>query len=120
MKKTILTIALSLILSGCVGAVPWNKQQYAGINYVQFEWCETSDSYMPCKVTIIDGKEQGAIDFSFQIDDTILNFAADDVKAFTGQELRARVEQVVAEQLGDVGPGVVDAIIAAITGGLVQ
>jgi len=114
--RLIIAIIALVSVSAC-GAVPWNKQQYAGINSVKFEWCKIDGSYLPCHVRIIDGKEQGAIDFKFQMPDgTILNFAADNVKAFEGQRLRAEVEKAIAEQLGEVSPGLVDAILNAIGG----
>jgi len=116
--KFIIGIIALLFISAC-GSVPWNKQQYAGLNSVHFSWCkaEEGSTYLPCKVRIIDGKEQGSIDFKFQMPDgTILNFTADNVKAFEGQALRAEVEKAVAEQIGEVSPGLVDAILSAVTG----
>jgi len=116
--KPLIFILAIVSLSAC-GAVPWNKQNYAGINEVSFSWCKANEgkTYVPCNVKIINGKENGAIEFSFEMPDgTILNFAADDVKAFPGQDIRAKVEIAVANQLGDVAPGVVDAIVKAIMG----
>ena len=107
-KFLIVAITSLFFLSACAGAVPWNKQNYAGINYVHFKWCEAlaadgTTVFQPCEVTIIDGKEQGAIDFKFKmLDGTVLNFAAEDVAAFTGQEIRAEVERAVAEITGSV------------------
>jgi len=115
----ILICILSIISLSACGAVPWNKQNYAGINEVNFSWCKANEgkTYMPCNVKIINGKENGAIEFSFEMPDgTILNFAADDVKAFPGQDIRAKVEIAVVNQLGDVAPGLVDAIVKAIMG----
>lgn len=117
--KILVCILTTIVLSGCAGAVPWNKQNYAGINEVSFSWCKANDgkTYMPCNVKITNGKENGGIKFSFEMPDgTILNFSADDVRAFEGQSIRANVEKAIAEQLGDVAPGVVDAIIKAVTG----
>lgn len=117
--KILICILSVISLTACAGAVPWNKQNYAGINEVSFSWCKANEgkTYVPCNVKIINGKENGAIEFSFEMPDgTILNFAADDVKAFPGQDIRAKVETAVANQLGNVAPGVVDAIVKAIMG----
>lgn len=117
--KLITTTGMVISLIACAGAVPWNKQNYAGINEVSFSWCKADEGkiYVPCNVKITNGKENGNIKFAFEMSDgTILNFSAEDVKAFGGQNIRANVEKAVAEQLGDVAPGVVDAIITAITG----
>jgi len=108
-----------LILSACAGAVPWNMQNYAGINKITFSWCKAADGneYLPCNVTIINGKENGAVDFKFETSDgSILNFAADDVKAFEGQDIRARVESLIAEKGFEVAPEIVDTIIKAMGG----
>jgi len=119
MKHILISILTVITLSGCAGALPWNKQNYAGINEVSFSWCKANDgaTYMPCNVKITNGKENGGIKFAFEMPDgTILNFSADDVKAFEGQNIRAKVEKAIAEQLGDVAPEVAEAIIKAITG----
>lgn len=143
--RTLIVAGLAVSLAAC-GAVPWNKQNYAGITSVEFDWCfEEEDisvsiaqrlegvtpeqvagilnalpvSWSPCKVKVIDGKEQSAIDFKFAMPDgTILNFAAEDVAAFEGQRIRGEVEKVVADQLGQAAPEVVDRIMDAITGGI--
>jgi len=104
---------------GCAGAVPWNKQNYAGIEFWEVDY-EQNDGgqFQISNVTYINGKEAGSSEIKIALaDGTILNFAGDDILAFEGQEIRANVERAVAEQLGEVAPGVVDAIIAAITGG---
>ncbi len=119
MKYILISILTTITLSGCAGALPWNKQNYAGINEVSFSWCKANDgaTYMPCNVKITNGKENGNIKFAFEMSDgTILNFSAEDVKAFRGQDIRAKVEIAIAEQLGNVAPSVVDAIVKAITG----
>lgn len=121
MKKifSICIFAAVLVLSGCAGALPWNKQNYAGINEVHFKWCENDQTgdYMACDVLIIDAKENGAIQFKFTMPDgTVLEFAADDVKAFPGQALRADVEKAIAKQFGDIAPEVMDALLKAILG----
>ena len=121
MKKlwSIFVVVTMLVLSGCAGALPWNKQNYAGINEVHFKWCENDKTgeYMACDVMIVDAKENGAIQFKFTMPDgTVLEFAADDVKAFPGQALRADVEKAIAEQFGDVAPEVAESLLKAILG----
>ena len=116
---SILMIGLVFAVSGCAGALPWNKQNYAGINEVHFKWCENDKTgeFMACDVMIIDAKENGTIDFKFSMPDgTILNFAADDVKAFEGQAIRAGVEQAIVEQFGNVAPEIIDKIMSRIAG----
>lgn len=106
--------ALSAMLMGCAGAVPWNKQQFAGLTWAALSNCTDAS----CEFLVVDGKESGAIDFKVKFaSGTIMNFAADDVRAFDGQALRAEVEKIVAEQAGDAAPGIVDAILDAVTGG---
>lgn len=105
---------LAVLLAGCAGAMPWNKQQYAGLTVAKLEKC----SQTSCSFVVYDGKESGAIDFKVKFaDGTVMNFAADDVKAFEGQAIRGDVEKMVAEQFGDVAPGLVDAIINAVIAG---
>jgi len=115
MNKIIVIVATALMLAGCsVGG----HQEFAGINKVSFDWCKVDGQMLPCEVRIIDGKEQGAIDFSFQMPDgTILNFAADNVKAFRGQELRAAVDKALIEAYGEALPSVAESIVKALSGG---
>jgi len=113
--KLIIIAGMLISITACAGALPWNKQNYAGINSVHFKWCEAGENYQPCDVEIINGKEYGAIEFKFEMPDgSILNFAADDVRAFAGQALRAEVEKLIAEQVGDVSKGVLDSIMSLI------
>lgn len=106
-------------LTACAGALPWNKQNYAGINEITFSWCkaDNGNEYLPCDVRIINGKENGAIDFKFETSDgSILNFAADDVKAFEGQNIRAKLEGLIAEKGFEIAPDIMDVIINAMGG----
>jgi len=113
--KFVITAGILISMTACAGALPWNKQNYAGINSVHFKWCEAGENYLPCDVEIINGKEYGAIEFKFAMPDgSILNFAADDVRAFEGQALRAEVEKLIVEQVGDVSKDVLDAIMSLV------
>lgn len=116
-SKIIVVLALGLVLlslSGCAGALPWNDQNAAGME----KWSVTYKDGAINKVQYINGKEAGASDIVIQLaDGTVLNFTGSDIKAFQGQELRASVEKAIAEQLGSVSPGVIDAILKAISGG---
>jgi len=104
-----------LLVSGCAGAVPWNKQNYAGLEEWSVEYAVPDDRQGIERVHYINGKEAAASEIKIALSDgTILNFAGDGIMAFQGQALRADVERAVSEQLGEVGPGVIDAIINAI------
>ena len=122
LKLLTMLLATSVLLSACAGAVPWNNQNNAGIVEIEIGYKKVSDAegnegYQIDKANIVDGKENGAVQVKFTLPDgTIFNYAADDVKAFDGQALRADVEKALSEQLGTVAPGVVDSVISAITG----
>lgn len=117
MKKLILVLAGSLLLTSCAGAVPWNPQNNAGITNISFKWCkiETKDdiskaeTMVPCSVHIFDGKEAGAIDLKFQMPDgTVLNLTADTVQAFEGQRIRGEVEKAISEDAAGVIESAID------------
>lgn len=145
MKKLLLIPVLAL--AACSGPLA-GKQQYAGITSVEFNSCFEEEvisqtlvdkiqvegvtgeqltsilnalpvSWAPCSVKIVDGKEQGAIDFKFAFPDgSVMSFAADDVSAFEGQRIRGEVDKIVAQELGRAAPEVTNAIMDAITGGI--
>jgi len=117
--KFFLMAVLAFSLTACAGAVPWNAQNYAGITEWKLKYKKNNDgNFQLASVTYVNGKEFGADTIKIALPDgSILNFSAEDVKAFQGQEVRARVEQAVAEQFGEVAPGVVDAILKAIIPG---
>lgn len=124
MLRLILLVCMALTLSACAGAIPWNKQNNAGLSDVRVDWTEVEQADGQGQGTavtgfrVIDGKERGAVSFEVEFSDgTVLNYASTDEKAFEGQALRADIEKVIAEQIGEVGPGVVDAILKAATGG---
>lgn len=101
----LVAIGLLFTLSACAGAVPWNKQNYAGIQYIEVrtgQACQVLEITVEgeCTVTVIDGKENGSIDIkTVQADGTTTNIKATDSKAFEGQAQRAGVEKDIS---GDV------------------
>ena len=107
---------LLLILSACAGAVPWNKQNYAGIQYIEVrtgQACQVLDIAVKgeCTVTVIDGKENGSIDIkTVQADGTTTNIKATDAKAFEGQAQRADVEKSVSKDATGLAKKVVDEV----------
>ncbi len=104
-----------IVLSGCAGAVPWNKQNYAGIE----EWSVDYNDGAIERVHYINGKEASGSQIKIHLSDgTILNFYGNDIKAFEGQGMRAAVEKALAEQLGEVAPGVIESVLKAIKGGV--
>lgn len=94
-------------------------QGYAGINSIKVEWAQGDDgSWSPKLVHIMNGKEQSMVDLKFEMPDgTLVNYSAGDVKAFTGQEIRGMVEQVWAEKIGTIMPGMIEAAVEAIKKG---
>ena len=110
-----LAIVLAVTVTACAGALPWNDQNDAGME----KWSVQYKDGVIDKVSYINGKELGASDIKIELaDGTILNFSGNDITAFQGQEFRADVEKAITEQLGTVAPGVIDAIIKAISGGV--
>lgn len=104
-----------LSLSGCAGAVPWNKQNYAGVEEWSVEYVVADGESGLKLVHYINAKEAAASEIKIVLNDgTILNFAGDGITAFQGQAIRADVEKAVAEQLGDVSPEIVNSIIDGI------
>ncbi len=104
-----------LLLTSC-GALPWNAQNHAGISEWDFRACVTDNGApYPCRISVINGKEgEDVTAFVKMPDGTEFSYTATKVRAFRGQEIRAEVEKVVAEKIGDTAPGLVDAIIDAI------
>lgn len=104
-------LVILLMLAGC------GAQNYAGISEWDFKACTTDNGQpYPCRIHVVNGKEgENVKAFVEMSDGTKFSYEATKVTAFEGQALRADVEKVIAEQIGDVGPGVVDAIIGAIT-----
>ena len=119
-------VLISLVLSACAGGLPWGPQQHSGIETLRVTPItvvgETSKGpVIAYKIFYRSGKETGKASLIFKLpDETTFNFNTDDARAFEGQALRARVEEVVSQQLGESAPDVVDAIIKGLTGGIAQ
>lgn len=111
---TLVAAVLLLTLGACAGAVPWNKQNYAGIQYIQVKTgqaCQVLEVSVKgdCTVTVIDGKENGSIDIkTVQADGTTTNIKATDAKAFDGQAQRADVEKAVSKDATGLAEKVVE------------
>lgn len=122
----IVAFILAVLLGGCAGAVPWNKQNYAGITSWDFNYCKVdvkadadgsyslSEDEKICGVEVIDGKERGSVQLDFILPDgTIMNYLANDEVAFEGQRIRAEVETAVADALAATLPALVETAIKA-------
>lgn len=94
-------------------------QEYAGINSIKVEWKQGDDgTWSPTVIHLINGKEQGIVELAFEMPDgTVVNYSAGDVKAFTGQEIRAMVEKAWAEQIGAIVPKGIEAAVDALKKG---
>lgn len=108
--------AALLFLTAC-GAVGANKQQYAGITHWQVTGNQTAEgTWQVTDVRYTNGKEEDSSEIAISLNggDTILNFSGAGIKAFDGQALRAEVDRVVMEQIGQAAPGLSKAIIDAL------
>lgn len=107
------SLGASILLGGCMPA-----QDYAGINYGQARF--SSEGKIE-QITMVGGKEGSHVEFELDYGDVRVRYKADDLRAFEGQALRAQVEAVVAEQIGEswreTVPGIVDALISAVKPG---
>jgi len=121
MKNILMVVAMSSLLGACAGGLPWGPQQEAGIETLRIEYGKQDNGKLVIdKVFYRSGKETQKAALVFELPDgTKLNFDTEDARAFEGQALRARVEEVVLEQVGNVAPGVVDAIVGALTNGTI-
>ncbi len=118
-KTIFIAIAAMAIIaiSGCAGAVPWNKQNYAGIEEWSVEYVVAKGESGIERVHYINAKEAASSEIKIALaDGTILNFAGDGITAFQGQAIRADVEKAVAAELGDISPEIINSIIDAIVG----
>jgi hypothetical protein len=106
----LLALALFFVLFGCAGAVPWSKQDYAGITRVEIAG---SDCLPDTHYT--SGKEAEGLKASVSCEDgkVVATIEASGVRAFDGQAFRAEVEKLSAEMQANIAPSVVDAIVSA-------
>lgn len=103
--------AVSLILSACAGAVPWNPQGYSGINKGVIEF---GPDGKPKRAEIIGGKEQTRLVLDADMQSGKFHYEAVGVRAFDGQKVRAAVEQAVSADVRAVAPGIVDSVMSAV------
>ncbi len=117
MKAFVATACAALALSACAGAVPWNPQGYAGINLVEAEFEVPENAAGPTRLRILGGKEQESVAFKASLPDgTVVEYGAAGVGAFDGQRVRAAVEEAVSKDAREASPGIVDAIMKAVSG----
>lgn len=121
-RSILLSVICMVMVSAC-GALGPNgfgtPQGYAGINSIKVSWAQGDDGrWSPETVHIMNGKEQSMVDLKFEMPDgTIVNYKAGDVKAFEGQEIRGMVDKAFSDQMGNIMPDIVDAVITAIKKG---
>ena len=109
-------VALTMLLTACAGAVPWNVQMYAGINYIEFKRC--ADEQRICYLKVISGKE-GPLTVTYQRADGTMVTLTSDYKAFEAQQFRAELEQAITEEFGDMAPAIASAVTSAVIKGVV-
>jgi hypothetical protein len=129
-KKWVATafiIFSALILGGCPGYPRYdengragNYQTAAGINVVEFKELECSDAEIglcgPTDFRMLGGKEQGNVSITMWHPETgnkVLEYTANDVKAFDGQQFRSEVEKALNAEIGDVSSKTVDSVVSA-------
>lgn len=117
--RFLIAAAVCSLLGACAGSLPGVSQQgVAGITDVEVHFKDTcSDPSLPGCLSSVrwrDGKESASLKASLDLSTGTFNYDRSDVRAFDGQRVRAAVEKVVAEQVGNVTPGVVDAIVRAV------
>jgi len=117
MRGAFVTV-MTVMLSGCAGAVPWNPQGYSGITKAVVEIGVLKPGEVPFikSVTFTDGKEKQSIKLFVELVDgkPKLTYTAAGVLAFDGQKLRAAVEKAVSEDVRRTAPAIVDTIMLAI------
>ena len=109
----------SLLLTACAGAVPGSPQGHAGIARAKVEFCESAngnhDRYV-CAAEVVDGKERESVRLKVDLPlKGTVEYEAAGVRAFDGQEARAAVEQAVSDDVRQAFPGLVDAVVKALT-----
>lgn len=118
MHRFILACVSLLALSGCAGSLPGESHQGdAGMTVAKAEFkdvCSGPAVHECLKyVEISDGKASADMAFSVNPTDGEISFRRSGTTV-DGQAVRAAVEVAVAQQIGAVAPGVVDAIVRAV------
>ena len=113
MKRLILIpIALAgiIALSAC-GII--GPQAKAGLTVADIEWCGEHI----CSVNFSDGKEKRGVNLSVESPSgLVVKYSASDVAAFKAHEVRGAVEQAISADVKETAPGLVDAVVKALTG----
>lgn len=119
MRNLLMLAAAGLLLGAC----SLNPQSKAGMTIASVELCESriaAGTLYPCKWTLSDGKEKDDVELSVKLaDGSLVTYHAKGVRAFEALKIRAAVEATVAKTVGEVGPGVVEAITQAVLGAVV-
>ncbi len=112
MMKYLMLLAI-FALGGCAyGAVPWNTQNYAGINKAEINFNEDGTL---SHVLVIGGKEQESVSANFEMPSGLkFSYNAEGVEAFPGQKFRADVERAISKDVKEAFPGIVDTIVDAL------
>lgn len=105
------TIAAIVVLAGCAAG----PQEGSGQTVVKLTLDAAGN---PTGLDLRDGKERGHVKASAKIGEKLdVKYEASDVRAFDGQALRARLEEIVAREIGatwrETAPGIVDALTRA-------
>lgn len=120
MKKFVIPALALLSLTACAGSFPapyeadYNPQAYAGITHVDAKWKENGEGLE--RIQVFQGKEGESFDVTADLKNGTVTWSGKNVKAFDGQALRAAVEQAVSADVKEAFPGIVDAIVKAVTG----
>ncbi len=120
MKRIVFITLAALLLSSCMaaGAVPWNKQNYAGISRWRVTPTSDCEEGVPIcyELDVIDGKEKADITFDIERlpgGGFSIKYSAKGVAAFRAHEIRAELEKEVAKQTGRMLPEMVRAAVEA-------
>ncbi len=105
-------LLLAGALAACETTAPWSEQDWAGITTI-----EVAGHGVVPDTLYKSGKEAGSFTVTFHgsPDGTIdVELTANDVKAFTGQDIRAGVSKALAEAQVEIAPDALSAVIDAV------
>ena len=109
---------LSIVLTGCAGAVPWNAQNYAGITHVDVEFSRDEEGFFVSRIRWWDGKEKQEVNVKAIVGTGQVVYGAGGIKAFPGFETRAAAEKTVAQFAKEAGveilPKMMDVILKSL------